>query len=177
MHMRTLLIAVPLLFFPLVTHASFVDVPEWHAYEYAISEMQVRGVVTGYFDGTFKPNANLNRAEFVTMVIRSLYDENATWVGCPNESKLHGVAPDVARDSWYEISVCFAKEKGIMQGYPDGLFRPEQTINVAAADSNCQELQELPSHRRNPPENRIKQKTRHNRDCQMVLGSRRATCG
>ncbi len=133
--MRILLLSALLLLFPLVTHASFVDVPEWHAYEYAISEMQLRGVVTGYSDGTFKPNASLNRAEFVTMVIRSLYDDNATWAGCPNESKVRGVAPDVARDSWYEISVCFAKEKGIMQGYPDGLFRPEQTINVAEASA------------------------------------------
>ncbi len=133
--MRTFLFAVSLLLTPLATHASFTDVPEWHAYEYAIDEMQLRGVIKGYSDGTFRPEQPLNRAEFTTMVVRALYDESTTWAGCDNEFRIHGVAPDVARDSWYETPVCFAKAKGIIEGYPDGTFRPEQTINVVEASA------------------------------------------
>jgi hypothetical protein len=133
--MRRLLFAASLLLLPLATDASFVDVPDWHPYKYAIDEAQVRGIITGYADGTFRPGNALNRAEFTTMVVRALYDENAVWAGCDDQSRINGVAPDVVRDSWYEMPVCFAKNKGIIEGYPDGTFKPEQTINVVEASA------------------------------------------
>lgn len=132
--MHLLALAASLLFLPLVSHASFTDVPEWHVYEYAIDEAQLRGVIRGYSDGTFRPEQQLNRAEFTTMVVRAFYPD-FEGAGCEHQYKPGGIAPDVEPSAWYTLAVCFAKNKGIIQGYPDGTFRPEQTINVVEASA------------------------------------------
>ena len=47
--------------------AAFVDVPETHWAYTAIEKMQNDGILSGYVDGTFKPNNNINLAEFATI--------------------------------------------------------------------------------------------------------------
>lgn len=116
------------LLFPSVALASFSDVPSTHEHYAAIEWMQARGVIEGYSDGTFRPDQSVTRAEALKIILVG------TGVSLPetteNQTILYG---DVQLDDWYFVHVQKATELGWVQGYSDGLFRPEQTINLAEA--------------------------------------------
>ena len=75
-------------------------------------------IINGYEDGTFIPDANITRAEFVTLMVRIL-----------------GLAPveyeaiftDISADAWYTENVLTAYKAGLIEGYA-GLFRPDDGI-------------------------------------------------
>ncbi|MBD3270545.1 hypothetical protein GF376_03380 [Candidatus Peregrinibacteria bacterium] len=112
-----LLFAVPVAF------AAFSDV-ENSKYQDAINYLEANGVVEGYEDGTFKPRQNLNRAEFLKIMVEVNYDESDF-----AEYSNSRCFPDVEPGVWYTKYVCFGAEKGIVEGYPDGTFRPGNSIN------------------------------------------------
>lgn len=93
-------------------------------YNNAISTLTNAGILNGYPDGNFVPNGNITRAEFAAMAVRFFTDE---------EYEVEEDAfPDIA-DHWanYEINLAYAKE--IIEGYPDGTFKPDQEITRAEA--------------------------------------------
>lgn len=104
--------------------ATFTDVlPTTIGYE-AVQSLVERGVLQGYEDGTFRPQADINRAEFLKILVSEfLPDELQNEVGCFS---------DVARE-WFAEYICTAKRLGWIDGYPDGTFKPAQTINRAEA--------------------------------------------
>ncbi len=102
----------------------FSDVSESTDYNEAIKTLQDRGVIEGYADNTFKPENTLNRAEFLKIILEGRSD-GETFTG----SKCF---PDV-EDEWFAKYVCTAKTEGIINGYPDGTFRPNQRINFVEA--------------------------------------------
>lgn len=80
----------------------------------------------GYKGGTVRPQINVTRAEFITMVTRAL--------GGYDPAKDYGESfGDVKKDAWYANYIAFAKQKGVAAGYPDGTYRPEQPITRAEA--------------------------------------------
>ena len=82
--------------------------------------------VTGYGDGTVRPNQNVTRAEAVTMIVRGLggYDENY----------YYGTSfPDITPSNWFANIIAYAKTQGIASGYEDGTFRPENPVTRAEA--------------------------------------------
>ncbi len=95
-----------------------------------ISVLTHLGAVEGNPDGTFRPNRTLNRAEFVKIVLLS-HPRGADWVAQRRTER--GCFPDVRAADWFSPYVCIAKERGILGGYPDGWFRPEQPVNYAEA--------------------------------------------
>lgn len=97
---------------------SFSDVPTSYDYYDAVDYLKGQQVVEGYQDGTYKPENTINRAEFVKIVLLSSGEE-------PSGSDCF---PDVT-DQWYAPYVCKAKDLGLVQGYPDGTFKPERPIN------------------------------------------------
>lgn len=103
--------------------SAFTDVTGNTPYAKAINELQRKGVVEGYEDGTFKMNAKINRAEFLKIVLESRgeIDEDAS-----------NCFPDV-RKEWFAKYVCTAKNEGIVAGYPSGRFQPETEINFVEA--------------------------------------------
>lgn len=105
--------------------ASFSDVTSSHKNQAAIEYLVKKGVLQGYSDGTFKPDQTVNRAELLKIFIEG---QNIT----PNETTYKNCFPDVKSD-WYAKYVCYAKEKGWVQGYSDGTFKPEQTVNKVEA--------------------------------------------
>lgn len=105
------------------TYSSFPDVAEQHANFDAIEYVQSQGIVNGYPDGTYKPLQTINRAEFTKIVMEALFPNEITGANC---------FPDV-KEEWFAEYVCIAKEKGIINGYPDGKFKPANTINFAEA--------------------------------------------
>lgn len=100
----------------------FDDVDYSDANYDAINHLKTEGIVQGYTDGTFKPDNKINRAEFLKIVMEAS-DFTASGSDC---------YPDV-KDAWYSKYVCGATKEGLVKGYPDGYFRPEQEINFAEA--------------------------------------------
>lgn len=77
--------------------------------------------ISGYPDGTFRPDAHVTRAEVASMLARlnKDFDSNKTYTGSAN---------DVAANTWFANFVNFGMEKGIISGYTDGTFRPDADI-------------------------------------------------
>jgi len=101
------------------------DVPVSHPNYAAISVMADEGAVTGYPDGSFKPDNPVNRAELVKMIVAYNY-VGVDWTTYKN------CFPDV-KEEWFAPYVCFAKEQGLVQGYPDGTYKPGNNINRVEA--------------------------------------------
>lgn len=97
------------------------DLPE----SAGISLLTREGVVEGNPDGTFRPRRTLNRAEFVTIIMRL--------DGTVDHGAAANCFPDVRAFDWFAASVCTAKARGIVSGYPDGTFGPSQPVNYAEA--------------------------------------------
>jgi hypothetical protein len=91
------------------------------AIEYVVSQ----GIFEGYPDGTFKPDQSINRAETVKVIVEGfdydILESDGTDLGFS----------DVGVDEWYMGYLKTAKESGIVEGYPDGTFKPSQTVNYA----------------------------------------------
>ena len=107
--------------------AAFTDIADNYEYSQAIDFVQQQGIVNGYPDGTFKPYQPINRAELLKIIIEAGFENEFLQFG--SESCF----TDVHADAWYTKYVCFAKNRGIINGYPDGTFKPEQNINFVEA--------------------------------------------
>ena len=105
-----------------VVYVDFSDI-ETHENLEAIQYLMNLDVVQGYEDGEFKPEKNINRAEFTKILVEIRYPGEAKGVDC---------FPDVTEE-WFAPYICYAKEKGIVSGYPDGTFLPGDEINLAEA--------------------------------------------
>ena len=98
--------------------AGFSDLPgHWAAGQ--INKWVEQGLVTGYEDGTFKPDRQITRAEFVALVNRAFAVE-------PVDSGLRFA--DVQPGAWYYGEVSAAAAAGYISGYPDGSFGPGLSI-------------------------------------------------
>ncbi len=78
--------------------------------------------MTGYPDGSFGPGQNMTRAEAAQMFYALLLDQNVP----------HTVSfSDVPADAWYAEAVNTLASLGMINGYPDGAFRPDAPITRA----------------------------------------------
>jgi len=100
----------------------FTDVAGDYVNATAIAYLKTAGVVQGYPDGTYKPTDEINRAEFTKIVVASLY----------TDLKGKNCFSDV-KDEWYAPYICKAKDEGIIDGYPDGTFKPADKIKFSEA--------------------------------------------
>ena len=100
----------------------YTDVPADAWYNNAVSTLSNAGVIDGYEDGTFKPDGNITRAEFATIAVRFF---EATYDGGDLFSDIAG--------HWAQDYINEAANAGIVDGYPDGTFRPQQYITRAEA--------------------------------------------
>ena len=106
----------------MTTENDFTDVAEDRWSNCAISTIANYGIITGYQDGTFKPQKSITRAEFVTMAARfAEIDENAT-----------AEFTDIA-GHWAEKNIKTAVALGWIDGYEDGTFKPDKNITRAEA--------------------------------------------
>lgn len=123
---KILIASVIIWFTPIsTTFASFSDLEESHKNYDAIIYLQEHGIVNGYSDNTFKPDNSINRAEFLKIIIEgSNIDLDVT-----RETPF----PDVNHSAWYSPYLKKAYAEGWINGYPDGTFKPEQTINKVEA--------------------------------------------
>ena len=80
--------------------------------------------INGYPDGTVCPDGNITRAEVATIFFRLLKDSN-------KNVTVQNNFPDIPNDIWYTQAVDYLTKIGILQGYDDGTFRPNQSITRA----------------------------------------------
>ena len=97
----------------------FEDVPPGAWYEEAVRYAYTHGIMEGTSDTTFVPGKSLTRAEAV-QVLYNLEDQ-------PTVS---GTAtfPDLVYE-WYKPAIAWAEQTGVVDGYEDGTFRPDQPVN------------------------------------------------
>ena len=97
-----------------------------HVYETAIRYLADNEIVQGYPDGSYLPDQQVNRAEFTKIIVGAK-------LGSEPVDSATSCFPDVQESDWFASYVCYAKENGIIAGYPDGDFRPADYINLAEA--------------------------------------------
>jgi len=120
---------VSFLFLALSAVAAFKysDVNSANNYSEDIQLISDLGIVKGYDDGTYKPYQTLNRAELLKIIIEASFeDEFEAFAG-------QNCFSDVPGSEWYTKYVCFAKDRGIVEGYSNGRFEPDQEINFVEA--------------------------------------------
>ncbi|OUP51875.1 hypothetical protein B5F17_11550 [Butyricicoccus pullicaecorum] len=106
-----------------MTSNNFSDVLPNDWYNNAVSTMVNMGIIQGYEDGTFRPNANITRAEFAAIAARFM-------------ASGYGVEDDLFTDianHWARESINDAAMAGWINGYEDGTFRPDAAITRAEA--------------------------------------------
>jgi uncharacterized protein YkwD len=99
---------------------------EGHKYEDAVRYLAENEIIQGYPDGSYKPENAVNRAEFTKIIVGAK-------LGSEPSKPTQSCFPDVNRDAWYATWVCYAKDQGIIGGYPDNTFKPSNNINLAEA--------------------------------------------
>lgn len=107
----------------LIQTLSFPDVSmEYWAFS-SIDSLVGLGIVRGYPDGTFKPENPVTRAEFTKMLLLTLNLQ-------PTQAS-KSTFSDLATNHWAQGYVEAAVAYGLVQGYPDGTFRPEGKVTMA----------------------------------------------
>ena len=102
----------------------FSDVSADKWYNNAVSTLSNMGVIGGYADGTFHPDAPISRAEFAKIAVS--FTQN-------NGSATYNYFTDVKPTDWFAPYVTAAKDAGLIEGYSDGSFKPESKITRAEA--------------------------------------------
>jgi len=113
--------------------ASFKDVSSDHPNAEAIAYVRTEGIVSGYPDGTFKPDQPINRAEFVKIIVESSLEEGDADCGLTWDTDTNHPMWDVTKRDWFVNYVCRAYMEGIITGYSDGSFKPAANINFVEA--------------------------------------------
>lgn len=110
----------------------FDDVTEHNPAYDQIKTLKINGTVSGYDNNLFKPENKINRAEFLKIAMeyrmhRDLDDSNQNCF-------------DDVSNQWYAKYVCGALELGLVKGYDDGTFKPEQDISFVEASKILVEI-------------------------------------
>ena len=100
--------------------SDFLDVPNkvWYreGLDYAVKE----GLMNGIGHRRFAPDATLTRAQLATVLYRL--------AGSPGTTGARNPFSDVKSGKWYTSAVIWANRQRIMQGFPDGSFRPDEPV-------------------------------------------------
>ena len=96
----------------------FSDVSEDAWYAEDVAYVYENGLMTGTGDGTFSPNTNMTRAMIATVLHRFADTPDANGAGFT----------DVADGAWYSDAIAWAQENGVVKGYGDGSFGPNNNV-------------------------------------------------
>jgi hypothetical protein len=92
-----------------------------HWAQLAITELTRRNIITGYGDYTFRPHKYITRAEAASMIFRAFQ----------LKSQGKNIFGDVTNQHWAYESILRASEAGVVVGYPEGRFKPDQPLTRA----------------------------------------------
>ena len=94
----------------------------------AVETLRLMGVLDGYGDGTFRPNAVLTRAQFCKMAVYAM--DGSSELG---RYSTVTIFPDVKPSLWAASYINMAAKKGVIAGFADGKFKPNQTVTAGQA--------------------------------------------
>jgi polyhydroxybutyrate depolymerase len=101
----------------------FSDIQD-STYKTSIDFLNKRGIISGYADGTFRPAQKINRAEILKIILEATAKEDVgNSLNCFKD----------VQAEWYAKYICYAKDHGIISGYPDGTFKPSQNVTMVEA--------------------------------------------
>lgn len=84
------------------------------------------GIVSGYEDGSFRPDATITRAEYARIIVSAMDKETAA-----KSTGLISSFADVPGGLWSAPYINYVSTQGIVAGYSDGSFQPDKTISFA----------------------------------------------
>ncbi|SER70211.1 Beta-N-acetylglucosaminidase [Gracilibacillus ureilyticus] len=90
-----------------------------HFFEHSIRTLVNKGVYSGYEDGSYKPDKEVSRAEFTSLLVRAL---DLSVNGSTKEFS------DVSEGEWYYEAISIGTSHGFISGYPSGEFKPDDNI-------------------------------------------------
>ncbi|MBE9116330.1 S-layer homology domain-containing protein [Lusitaniella coriacea LEGE 07157] len=96
-----------------------------HWAEVFIDRLVERGLISGFPDGSFKPEASLTRAEYAALIAKSF--------NLPRQLGRSGQFRDVSRSFWGRDAIAKAAEMGFISGFGDKTFRPQQNLTRVQA--------------------------------------------
>ena len=103
-------------------NSGYSDVKAGDWFNNAVSTLSNAGIIAGYEDGSFRPNGYITRAEFATIAARFF---DVTYNG-------KDLFPDIS-GHWAKDYINQAANKGFVNGYEDGTFKPDRNITRAEA--------------------------------------------
>ncbi|MGL5035240.1 MAG: S-layer homology domain-containing protein [Microcystaceae cyanobacterium] len=112
------LIFVPQL---LAQNANFGDLQGYWASRY-VTALVDRSIISGFPDGSFQPNADITRAQFAAIAVKAL--------DLPSGDSTNDFA-DIPPNYWASPAIRAISKSGLVAGFPDGTFRPEERITRA----------------------------------------------
>ncbi len=121
--------AVPLTFafYEGYTELTYTDVDQFNEFYPAISYFTNASVVSGYEDGHFGSKENVNRAEALKIILSASGVEISQNLPASSDSQY----VDIDLEAWYAPFVLKATDLGIVEGYSDNKFYPENEVNLA----------------------------------------------
>ncbi|WP_046173514.1 S-layer homology domain-containing protein [Domibacillus indicus] len=104
---------------PFAQAASFDDVPDTYGFYREIQYLSNQGSISGYADGTFHPDERVTRAAAAAIIGRALELDG---------TKTTTVFSDVGKSSFASGYIQSAVKAGVISGYSDGTFKPDETV-------------------------------------------------
>lgn len=99
----------------------FADISNLHPNFQAIKFLKDEGVIQGYPDGSFKPSNTVSRVEIIKFILEGIDADLRTARALSFN--------DTDQSQWYADYLYTAKMLGIVDGYPDGSFKPTASVN------------------------------------------------
>lgn len=110
----------------------FPDVPTDHPYQSAIADFRRKSIISGFPDGTLRPEWSLTRAEAVKILTLVTQEYLRTYDESAYENRRNPFS-DTDSEAWYYPSLLRSVHAGYINGFADGTFRPSQSVTVAEA--------------------------------------------
>lgn len=100
---------------------AFKDLDDYPWARAAIEDLSGKSIISGTGDSQFAPGNPLTRSQFAKMIVLAMGESPGTAVKTPFS--------DIKAADWYYGYVEKAAELGLINGYPDGTFRPDQVLS------------------------------------------------
>ncbi len=113
----------------------YTDIDKKYWASNAIMFLTKKGIIKGYPDNTFRPDETVTRAEFVTMLVKLLNMDSATDAALPYS--------DMKNNHWAYKNIKISNDAGLIKGYPDGTFKPENTVKKAEVMSIASKISNI----------------------------------
>ena len=134
--------------------ADFSDMPDGEIGA-SLQKAVSNGLITGYEDGTVRPNDNITRAQMAAIIVRAM--------GAKDNS--NQAFPDVAADAWYNDAVSKAVKMGAFKGDTDGNFNPENNISCQETYTVLSRVFQFESYALNYSDGSVKYATKADPSC------------